>query len=399
MRALAASWTADDPPPETVVERALAHFNEQPFRYSLLAPDMGPRAMDDFLFDSQVGFCEHYAAAFTLLMRSAGIPTRIALGYMGGELNPYSGDYIVRQSEAHAWTEVWLGDKGWTRVDPTAAVAAERVDPDGALARLGAGAPARFRLDDRSVLGRAVYDLHLMLDAANVAWKQWVIGFSHFKQQQILRNLGLGALRDLGLVALMALAGAAVMLAWGLWLGRPAAPTDPVKAAYAHFQRKLRRIDARLARHPEEGPLDHLARIERLRPDLAATAAPVVQAYVRLRYADATPPERGLALLRERVQGFRPGRKRGGSPREGSGLEMQCRKPVAMRQEIGSRRRTIRRSSRAPAMPSVWNMRSSSARSCAVSCSLRRSLRMLMWSWCCLRNWRTFIRKRPLSVP
>jgi protein-glutamine gamma-glutamyltransferase len=316
MRALVASWTADDPPPATVVERALAHFNEQPFRYSLLAPDMGPKAMDDFLFDSQVGFCEHYAAAFTLLMRIAGLPTRIALGYMGGELNPYSGDYVVRQSEAHAWTEVWLGEQGWTRVDPTAAVAAERVDPDGSLARLGAGAPARFRLDDRSILGRTVYDLHLLLDAANIAWRRWVVGFSHFKQQQMLRNLGLDALRDTGLVLLMALAGAGVMLAWGLWLGRPAAPADPVQAAYAAFQRKLRRVDAALARHPDEGPLDHLTRLGRLRPYLAAAATPIVQAYVRLRYDNASPQERGLDQLREQVRAFRPGRQ--GSGRNGS---------------------------------------------------------------------------------
>jgi transglutaminase-like putative cysteine protease len=302
MRALVAGWTADDPPAEAVVERALAHFNEQPFRYTLLAPEMGEQAMDAFLFDARAGFCEHYAAAFTLLMRVAGIPTRIVLGYLGGERNPYSDDYIIRQSEAHAWTEVWLDDKGWTRVDPTAAVAAERVDPDGEFARLGAGAPARFRVDATSPLGRVIHNLRLAADAFDAAWQQWVVDFSRFKQQRMLANLGLGPLQDLGLVALMALAGAAVMLGWGLWLARPPAVSDPVTAAYADFQRRLRRIDPGLAKRPGEGPMDHHARLVAARPQIAAAATDVLAAYVRLRYVESDAAKHWLRRLRQAVR-------------------------------------------------------------------------------------------------
>ena len=305
MRALVARWSADDPPPETVVQRALEHFNREPFRYSLLAPDMGELAMDAFLFDAQVGFCEHYAAAFTLLMRTAGIPTRIVLGYLGGERNPYSGDYLVRQSEAHAWAEVWLPDQGWTRVDPTAAVAAERVDADGSLSALGANAPARFRVDSASPVGRLIYQLHLAADAFDAAWQSWVVGFSRFKQQRLLANLGLGRFREAGLVALMALTGAGVMLAWGLWLARPSRETDPVAAAYNQFQRRLRRMDSRLARRPDEGPLDHHARLVAARPDLAAGADAVVHAYVRLRYAGADRGADNLRRLRDAVGALR----------------------------------------------------------------------------------------------
>ncbi len=305
MRALVASWTAGDPPAETVVARALEHFNEQPFRYTLLAPEMGEQAVDAFLFEARAGFCEHYAAAFTLLMRIAGIPTRIVLGYLGGERNPYSDDYIIRQSEAHAWTEVWLQDQGWTRVDPTGAVAAERVDPDGELARLGNRAPARFRLEASSPFGRLVYNLRHAVDALDAAWRQWVVDFSHFKQQRLLAHLGLGPLKDLGLIALMALAGAAVMLGWGLWLARPPAVRDPVVAAYAEFQRRLRRIDPALAKRPGEGPLDHQARLAAARPDLAAGTGAVVEAYVRLRYAQGDTGETGLAGLRHAVQNLR----------------------------------------------------------------------------------------------
>jgi transglutaminase-like putative cysteine protease len=302
MRALVAGWTADDPPAETVVERALAYFNQQPFRYTLLAPDMGEKAADTFLFEARAGFCEHYAAAFTLLMRIAGIPTRIVLGYLGGERNPYSDDYLIRQSEAHAWTEVWLDGRGWTRVDPTAAVAANRVDPEGEFARLGAGAPARFRLDHTSSLGRLLYNLRLAADAFDAAWQQWVADFSHFKQQRLLANIGLGPLRDIGLVAVMALAGAVVMLAWGLWLARPPGAADPVVAAYADFQRRLRRIDPELTKRPDEGPLDHLARLAAARPELVAAAEPVVDAYVRLRYAGSSAGPDLLGRLRRAVR-------------------------------------------------------------------------------------------------
>ncbi|WP_295538624.1 DUF3488 and transglutaminase-like domain-containing protein [uncultured Thiohalocapsa sp.] len=285
MRALVARWRADDPAAETIVQRALDHFNRQPFRYSLLAPDLGERAMDAFLFDAQVGFCEHYAAAFTLLMRIAGIPTRIVLGYLGGERNPYSGDYLVRQSDAHAWTEVWLPNQGWTRVDPTAAIAAERVDADGGIAALGADAPARFRVDERSLLGRALRNLQLAADAFDAAWQSRVVGFSRAEQQRLLAGVGLERFRDTGLIVLMTLAGTGVMLAWGLWLARPRPARDPAAAAYIRFQRRLARIDPTLAKRPQEGPLDHHARLVAARPDLAQQADAVVSAYVRMRYA------------------------------------------------------------------------------------------------------------------
>ncbi len=306
MQALVQDWTRDEPAPEEVVRRALAFYNEQPFRYSLLAPDMGPRPMDAFLFEERVGFCEHYAASFTLLMRMAGIPTRIVLGYLGGERNPYSNDLLIRQSDAHAWTEVWLEGKGWTRVDPTAAVAPERVDQDRRLSNMGAGAPVRFRLDDTSTVGRAIYNLHLAAQAFNVAWRRWVVGFSSMQQQDIVRGLGLERLREFGLVVLMAVGSIGIMLAWGLWLARPRAPSDPVVAAYQTFQRRLRQRDATLARRAGEGPLDHLVRLRRRSPELAAAAKDIVDAYVRLRYADTPVTDAATARLRRLVQGFRP---------------------------------------------------------------------------------------------
>jgi transglutaminase-like putative cysteine protease len=121
-RELIAQWRQESPGDRALVQRILEFFNQQPFRYSLNAPLLGRQPIDEFLFDTRSGYCEHYASAFAVMMRLADIPARIVTGYLGGWYNPL-GDYLlVRQSDAHAWAEVWLADEGWTRVDPTAAL-------------------------------------------------------------------------------------------------------------------------------------------------------------------------------------------------------------------------------------------------------------------------------------
>jgi transglutaminase-like putative cysteine protease len=128
-RALVASWLSDNPDPVAVVERALRWFREQPFYYTLEPPPIADRDfVDAFLFESRRGFCEHYAYSFTAMMRQAGIPARIVAGYQGGEINPVNGTVVVRQLDAHAWSEVWLEGQGWVRVDPTGAVSPERIE-------------------------------------------------------------------------------------------------------------------------------------------------------------------------------------------------------------------------------------------------------------------------------
>src|SRR5690606_25782031 len=124
---MARSWRSQGLGDEEIVDRALRMFNEQEFYYTLQPPLAVDDAIDQFLFETRQGFCEHYAAAFTVLMRAAGIPARVVTGYQGGTLNPVGGYVIVRQRDAHAWAEVWLGEKGWVRVDPTAAVAPNRI--------------------------------------------------------------------------------------------------------------------------------------------------------------------------------------------------------------------------------------------------------------------------------
>jgi protein-glutamine gamma-glutamyltransferase len=188
-RALAAQWvkqTANQSASEqAIVNQALAHFRNEAFFYSLKPPLLGENSVDDFLFVSRRGFCEHYASAFVVLMRAAGIPARVVTGYQGGELNPLGNYWIVRQRDAHAWAEVWLPNLGWTRVDPTAAVAPNRVERG-----LNAALPANERPAGLMTLNTNwLMPLRQGWDLINNQWNQWVLGYNQDRQREFLARL------------------------------------------------------------------------------------------------------------------------------------------------------------------------------------------------------------------
>lgn len=169
------------------IDALLNKFNQEEYFYTLEPPALGRDPIDQFLFDTRRGFCEHYASAFTFMMRAAGIPARVVLGYQGGEVNPLGGHLIVRQSDAHAWTEVWLEGHGWVRVDPTAAVAPERIeygtrDPafESIAASWGFSAPSKLW-----------HDLTLTLDALDARWNDFVLGYGPDKQDEFMEWLGM----------------------------------------------------------------------------------------------------------------------------------------------------------------------------------------------------------------
>lgn len=164
-------------------------FRNEAFFYTLRPPLLGRHAMDEFLFDFRRGFCEHYASAFVFLMRAAGVPARVVTGYQGGELNPVDGFFTIRQSDAHAWSEIWLTGQGWIRVDPTAAVAPSRVE-QGISAALPADEvlPMLSRIDIdwlRTMRNR--------WEALNNGWNQWVLGYNPERQREVLSRLGFKA--------------------------------------------------------------------------------------------------------------------------------------------------------------------------------------------------------------
>jgi len=278
------------------VNEVLHMFNHDNFSYTLEPGSLGPNAVDDFLFKTHNGFCEHYASAFTVLMRSAGIPARVVTGYQGGEFNGLGNYMIVRQADAHAWSEVWLNGEGWVRIDPTAAIAPERVESGLQSAMSG----------NTLVTGRALrqlrwlHSMRLGWDAVNTFWKKNIIQFDALKQQSLLSHLGIDSAdwRNLGLTLVMIFVVFFLgLLAYLTWKFRPA-PIDPAAREYLKLQRKLGTLQ--IFRQPYEGPQDFLKRAATLRPALAVQLKAIRDVYVALRYAPA-PNDRQLDELRRMV--------------------------------------------------------------------------------------------------
>jgi transglutaminase-like putative cysteine protease len=304
MRALVADWRRGGASAREVVARGLAHLNREAFYYTLLPPPLGANPTDELLFETRQGFCEHYASAFAVLLRLANIPTRVVLGYHGGERNPMGDYYIVRQSDAHAWVEAWLPGEGWRRIDPTAAIAPERIERGPILDRLGATTPLRLSGEELSHLAWLGHRLQLAADALRTGWQNWVLDFSTSQQLALLSLLGLGYLSTYGLTVAMTLVAATVLGLTVLFLARRRRQ-DPLEALFDRFVTRLARIG--LHRHPSEGPRDFGHRVVARRPDLRADVEAFVSLYTRLRYGRANPIL-GLPLLRRRLQRIRPRR-------------------------------------------------------------------------------------------
>ncbi|HLS84040.1 MAG TPA: DUF3488 and transglutaminase-like domain-containing protein [Arenimonas sp.] len=277
-----------------VVARAL-DWIERDFSYSLHVEPAGRHAVDEFLFDSRVGFCQHFSSSFAVLMRAAGIPSRVVIGYAGGYRNPIGGYWIVRSMDAHAWTEVWLEGRGWVRVDPTAAVRPERVlDTVQDLARREALLPPD-----------ALLPLRNLADWMRRGWNDFFLGFNAERQASLLRPVGLDRASALQLATAFAI-GAALALALTLWLmlrgRRP--PRDALLTAWRRFDRRLAR--AGLARAAWEPPTRFGQRAAAAFPAQADALRELTARYARHRYgpADLSADER--ARLIADLEGFRP---------------------------------------------------------------------------------------------
>jgi transglutaminase-like putative cysteine protease len=265
---------------EAFIESVLTRFRSEEFFYTLQPPALDANAVDDFLFNTKRGFCEHFASAFTVMARAAGIPARVVTGYQGGEFNTMGGYFIVRQSDAHAWSEVWLNGRGWQRIDPTAAVAPNRIELglDAALSATEA-VPGRA-LRNNAFLSK----LRLAWDAANTFWNDEVVQFGEAQQRWLLEKLNFEDTRweYLILALVLALVGFFLALtAYLAWKFRPRA-RDPVAHVYEQMCRKLGKLG--FPRLPHEGPSDYVARVAEARPDLAPQLAELRTVYVGLRY-------------------------------------------------------------------------------------------------------------------
>lgn len=282
-RELAQQWRGASGNDEGVVRSALDYFSRENFSYTLEPPPLpGSNGIDEFLFGTRAGFCEHYASSFVFLMRAAGIPARVVTGYQGGEYNGVGNYYIVRQSDAHAWAEVWLGEQGWMRVDPTAAIAPERVERNLAAAVTDAAALPFMARNPPQWLR----DLRLNWDALANRWNQWVLGYDSELQFAFLTRLGMEDITWQKLALNMTLITGLVIGVFALFMLRHLLTRRPdkVQTAWLKLCRKLEKSG--LPRAPHEGPQDYAERIAAARPDLAERVRDLAERYSALRYGD-----------------------------------------------------------------------------------------------------------------
>jgi transglutaminase-like putative cysteine protease len=281
------------------VNAVLRRFHDEPFSYTLEPPLVGRDSVDQFLYRTRAGFCEHYASAFVVLMRAAGVPARVVTGYQGGEANPVDGFVTVRQSDAHAWAEVWLAGRGWLRVDPTAAVAPERVRRNlaHALPPTNPFGIAAFDVERNPVLST----LRFRMAALDNGWNQWVLNYTPERQRGVVEALAAGALNP-RLLAALALCALLAALAH---TRRARRRGDPVDALYSALCGQLGRLG--LARGADEGPNAYRARLEcsTLAAQQKDAAAHFLRLYSAYKYGAGPPAEGVAATLKNLLTTFR----------------------------------------------------------------------------------------------
>ncbi len=290
--------------PEQIIEATFEWFSKQDFKYTLNPPVLTGDSVDEFLFNSRSGFCEHYAAAFTVLMRSAGIPARVVTGYLGGEINPLGNYLVVRQYHAHAWNEVWLEDKGWVRIDPTAAISPNRVEQGIENAMPEAVIDVPLGIKNSSALTRIWQRMRNSADMINYQWAQWVLGYGPERQQLLMQMLGFGLVDWKQLtIMLVTLLGLALGLLTLYLLTRTVKASDPAKNYYDRFCKKLARVG--LARQSDEGPIDYANRVATSKQELAAPVQRITDLYIKVRYASN---KESLDALISAIKQFNPTR-------------------------------------------------------------------------------------------
>ncbi|MFT3905405.1 MAG: DUF3488 and transglutaminase-like domain-containing protein [Steroidobacteraceae bacterium] len=282
------------------VAAVLDYFRNGGFEYSLTPPQTSLNSVDDFLFGSHLGFCGHFASAFTTLMRAGGVPARVVTGYLGGEWNPVGGYLTVRQSHAHAWSEVWLPQRGWVRVDPTAVVAPERLTRDIFELATGATPQMARRLRQAPLVGRVLQSW----EALNAWYQDRVVGFNASRQLALLAKLGLPD-ADWRTFAWLLGGAATLWVLWMSWTLRRVLDTagpDALGRAWLLFCRRCARAGS--VRGAHEGPQDYLRRLVSRHPQQAAQLTALIQQYIHLRYA-SDPTSQAVADFTAQVRTLR----------------------------------------------------------------------------------------------
>ena len=280
---------------ELFVDAVLSKFHNEEYFYTLEPPALGSNPVDRFLFDTKRGFCEHYASAFAVMMRAVNIPSRIVLGYQGGELNPLGSYLIVRQADAHAWTEVWLPNRGWHRVDPTGAVAPERIE-SGVAGAMMSGIGASWGLSSPIAW---LHSVGLTWDALNAKWNDWILGYGPDQQESFLEWLGMDEPNWQKMLLTLTILVTAIVgiISIILMMRYRPPPEDRAAILYRKFTQK-----AGLLPNCGETPQSYAIRLGENRQEIAADANRITEQYLLARYA--RPNAGAIESLKAAVSGF-----------------------------------------------------------------------------------------------
>jgi transglutaminase-like putative cysteine protease len=304
---------------QAFVDRVLEKFKHESYVYTLRPGKLnGQNQIDQFIFQSKRGFCEHYASAFVFMMRAAGVPARVVAGYQGGEINPVNKTVIVHQFDAHAWAEVWLANRGWIRVDPTAAVAPQRIEygleeamaSEGSFLAAAPLSPLRYRNIPLLNL------LRLRYDALTYKWQSWVVNFNSNRQFDLLHSLfGEISARMFATLLLGSWAMVLIPVAVSLLSRRDTIPVSPLQRDYRAFCERMARLG--LIRGPGETPGQFAVRVEKALPASAEQLQLITGLYQQLAYVDQHTSEDQCARWHREfsraVARFKPERRRNGA--------------------------------------------------------------------------------------
>lgn len=282
-RKFIAQLTSRNSEPQQVLNAVLKHFQQNPFYYSRNPPLLFDDPIDEFLFQTRRGYCEHFASTFTVLMRLAGIPARIVTGYQGGHVNPLDDYLIVRQSDAHAWSEVFLEDQGWVRVDPTSVIPANRIENANDVLRLRTPSLSYDLFATDSWLSNTARQFKFAWDAINNRWNQWVIGYNQKQQQAFFKAFGIESLNWQLLIQVLFLGFALFSLVLALLVfRRKHRNSDRLNKLYARYLKKLKPYH--VSKLNNEGVLDFALRTAAHFPDREQQIVSIANQYNKIRY-------------------------------------------------------------------------------------------------------------------
>jgi len=277
---LAEKWRSISAEPRNIIRQALQYFNRE-FYYTLTPPSLGSDPTAEFLFETKRGFCGHFATSFATLMRAAGIPARLIGGYQGGVYNQLGGFYTIRQADAHVWVEVWLAEEGWVRIDPTAAIAPNRIEHsvDASLQRLNG--EINFILNPPDGIRQWAQQLNWVLHSIDFYWQNAVLAYGPEKQHEFLAGFGILDWQDM-ITWLSIISALMIGLSITVFFILQRPKTDPVQQAYLKLCKKLAKKSS--TRLPHETSSNYFARIHSYYPEKVHQLNILNRLYLASRY-------------------------------------------------------------------------------------------------------------------